>query len=115
MAVRSIPDIFRSEESRAAYAHLMDFADGLGGVEVQEKKTCIHLAAGGAAFLGVHPRKSGIRLTIPLSRKLDGPRIVKCEQASKARFHNEVDLMGGGPVDAELSQWIAEAHALRVG
>ena len=62
--------------------------------------------------MGVHPRKNGLRLTIPLARGLPEDRIVKCEQVSARRFHNEVDLLAG-QMDPELGHWIAEAHSLK--
>ena len=86
----------------------------LGDVSVSEKKTCLHVDAAGAAFLGVHPRKTGLRLTIPLDRALNSERIVKCDAASKTRFHNDVDLVEGVALDAELKGWIEDAYKLRL-
>jgi hypothetical protein len=85
----------------------------MGDVTIREKGTCLHVDAAGAAFLGVHPRKSGVRLTIVLDRRLESERIVKCEAVSKTRYHNEVDFLAGDLIDTELRLWIEEAYKLR--
>jgi hypothetical protein len=108
-----IPSLFtKNEASTAVYRALLGIVLNLENVSVEEKKTCVHLVTGSGAFLGVHPCKNGLRLTIPLARSLHEDRIVKCEQVSARRFHNEVDLQGGC-LDPELVQWIAEAHSLK--
>ena len=106
----TVPSIFsKNDLSEQAYVQLMDVLSKLDGIAIEEKKTCVHVVAGKAAFLGVHPRKSGLRLTIKLDRRL--PEAVKSEQASKFRFHNEVDVSPGG-FDAAVSGWIEEAYHL---
>ncbi len=102
-----------SESSRQANATLLTYVETLGPLDVQEKKTCLHLAAGKAAFLGVHPRKNGVRINLVLDRPLVGDRIVKAEKVSKNRFHNEVDFGASDQIDPELATWIAEAYRLQ--
>ncbi len=102
-----------SETNRGAAESLLSFVQSLGEIEVQEKKTSLHVVAGRAAFLGVHPRKNGVRVNIVLARGLEGERIVKSEQVSKTRFHNELDLESGAPIDRELASWIKEAFRLQ--
>lgn len=104
----------RSDATKDAYETLIAHVKRLGPIQIQEKKTSIHLAAGNAAFLGVHPRKDGIRINIVLARKLEN-RVVKAEQVSKCRFHNEIDHKGSIPIDPELASWIEEAYRLQKG
>lgn len=99
------------EEAGEAYAGLIPLLESLGGYVVEEKKTSLHITNGKVAFLGVHPRKNGIRLNIVLARALEGSRVAKTERVSANRFHNEVDLVAGAPLDEELSGWIREAYA----
>lgn len=88
----SIPALFtKNEATTAAYRMLCRLVDDLPNVALEEKKTCVHLVTGSGAFLGVQPRNNGLLLTIPLARSLPGDRIVKCEQVSTRRFHNEVN------------------------
>lgn len=102
----------KSEETEAVYRALMDVLEGFGKIQVQEKKTSLHITAGRAAFLGVHPRKGGLRLNIVLARPLEGPRIAKSEKVSARRFHNEVDLKAPSELDSELQAWLREAYEL---
>lgn len=109
-----VPALFtKTEATTSAYRALCDLVSDLPNVSVEEKKTCVHLVAGSGAFLGVHPRKNGLRLTIPLARSLPEDQIVKCEQVSARRFHNEVDMIDGA-VDPELGKWIAGAYSVIV-
>ena len=104
----------KNANASTAWLRLWPYLSELGDVSISEKSTCVHVDSAGAAFLGVHPRKSGVRLTIVLDHALEGDRIVKCEAVSKSRYHNEVDFLAADPVDAELMSWIEEAHNLRL-
>jgi hypothetical protein len=97
--------------SAAAFDKLMAMVNRLGAVKIEEKKTCLHVVAGRAAFLGVHPRKDGLRLTLVLGRALDDPRVVKSERASANRYHHEIDFPGNAEVHEDLANWLSEAHA----
>ncbi|MBI1756628.1 MAG: hypothetical protein HYR64_05925 [Fimbriimonas ginsengisoli] len=89
------PEIVNANAAAAeAYQALVAALASFGPYEVEEKKTSLHFVAGGGSFLGVHPRKDGLRLTIVLARRL-GERVVKAEQVSKNRFHNELDIRFG--------------------
>jgi hypothetical protein len=120
-ASTSVPDIFRKHQAtERTYLLLLDVLGKLLGVKIEEKKTCVHAVAGKVAFLGVHPRKHGLRLTIKLDRHL--PEAVKSDQASKFRFHNEVDVsdevvtkQGFRPLGGAVRNWIEEAYRLEFG
>lgn len=114
-ATMKFPIIFlfqKNEATEAAYVAVGELVGGLPDVVLEEKKTCVHFSVGKGAFLGVHPRKQGVRLTIPLTRQLPENRVAKCEQVSANRFHNEVDLLEGG-IDPDLAEWIREAYELK--
>ena len=108
-----LDDLFtRSDASvLAIYRALLEAVGGFGRVEVQLKKTSIHLVAG-SAFAGVHPMKNRLRLNIRTDRPISGGRVVKTEQISARRFHNEVDLRSAAEVDGELLAWLRDAYAL---
>src|SRR5690349_2783470 len=109
-----IPGLFEGRVAAAqAYSFLVEALGVLGPYRMEEKKTSLHVVAGKAAFLGVHPRKEGLRLNLVLARRLEGDRIVKSEQVSKSRFHNELDLPAGTPIDPELAEWLREAYKLQ--
>ena len=111
MAPRPVPEIFaKHPETARAFSELMAFVDTLTSCTIEEKKTCLHVVAGKAAFLGVHPRKNGLRLTVVLSRPIDSPRIVKCEKASAKRYHVDLNILASEGIDNEVRSWITEAY-----
>lgn len=108
----AIPDLFSANESSSrAYEALIASLGEMGPFTVEVKKTSLHLSAGKAAFLGVHPRKQGLRLNLVLSRPLEGARLAKVERVSANRYHNEIDVREPAELDAELLGWIGEAYA----
>ena len=80
-------------------------------MEVELKKTSVHLVAG-SAFAGVHPQLKKLRLSIRLARKLEQARIRKTEQVSASRFHNELDVACPTDVEGEVTDWLREAYEL---
>jgi hypothetical protein len=105
------PAIFAGAETRLIYDRLIAAARALGPMDVEEKKTCVHLVRR-AAFAGVHPRKAAVLVTLKTDRPLEGPRVRKVEQASKHRFHNDMVLGAPGEIDAEFLAWLALAYDL---
>ena len=107
----SIPELMlQSEQTTEAYTKLMEALQDFAGVKVQEKRNSLWLVSGKDAFLGVQTRKAGIRITLVLDRELKHPRIVKSEQVSKSRFHNELDFDASATIDKELKAWLKEAY-----
>jgi hypothetical protein len=107
----TVPKLLAANESSAlVYERLAGALAEIGVYTVEEKKTSLHISAGKAAFLGVHPRKQGVRLNLVLSRALESPRLAKVERVSANRFHNELDVREPGEVDAELVEWLREAR-----
>ncbi len=109
----NVPDIFaRSEDCLETYKVLIAFVETLDGSAIEEKKASVHVVVNNAAYLGVHPRKNGLRVTIVLERPLGGEAI-KIEQVSKKRFYNDVD-MNLASFDDHVKAWIREAYKLKV-
>ena len=75
------------------------------------KKTSIHLVRS-SAFVGVHPRKAHLLLTIKAAAPIQSGRIVKTEQFSANRWHLDVKLAIAGDLDAELLGWLREAYEI---
>jgi hypothetical protein len=96
---------------RATYDALLKASKKLGPVKVEEKKTCIHLVAG-SAFAGIHPRKSGVLLSIRTARPMKKKRLRKCEKLSANRYHWEMLVASPTDLDAELLAWLKEAYEL---
>jgi hypothetical protein len=96
---------------RALYDRLVAFAEELGPVGQDPKKTSIHLNRT-TAYAGVAVRKEYLVLTIKADRPFDSPRVVKSEQTSAKRFHHEVKLAAPKDLDAELKGWLTEAYEL---
>ena len=108
----STPALFQGNaSSTAVFEALRQALEGIGPCQIEEKKTSLHIKGPRAAFLGVHPRRNGIRVNIVLPEALQSPRVVKAEQVSANRWHNEIDLLSPTDVDDELTAWIQQAHA----
>ncbi len=82
-----------------------------GNVVEDVKKTSIHLK-NGKAFAGIHPRKNYFILNIVSSSPIKSPRIIKTEQVSKNRFHNELRVEKPADINVELLGWLKTAHEL---
>jgi hypothetical protein len=104
----------RPTSSRAAYDTLLAALRELGPVEVEPKKTCVHVVAerDGTAFAGIHPRKNGVLLTLRTETAIVSPRVRKTEQASRNRHHNDLLVASPADVDGDLKRWLAAAYAL---
>lgn len=113
MSVTLPEPLAKASGSQEIYSCLLQELEKFGAFEIEEKKTCLHARAGRAAFLGIHPRREGLRLNIVLSRPLAGSRIVKSDQVSKSRFHNEIDVEVPSDIDGEVVAWLKEAYKLQ--
>lgn len=83
----------------------------LGKFTVEEKKTSFHLT-NRAAFAGVHPRRNYLIVNIVSDYPIGSPRIIKQEQVSAHRFHNEVKIETDSDIDTELMDWLKNAYNL---
>ena len=83
----------------------------LGPIELQEKKTSIHVVRG-RAFLGIHPRKNALLINIVTRQPITSDRVVRHDQVSANRVHNHVLVRSEAEVDGELTAWIAQAYEL---
>lgn len=101
--IRKAPNV------RAVYDRLLAHLRTFGPVHEQPKKTSIHLA-NTSGFAGVHTRKNYFILNIRSDHPIDSPRIVKAEQVSKSRYHQEVKIQSLDDVDAELLTWLKAAY-----
>ena len=93
------------------YRRLLEVLHAFGPFQEEPKKTSVHLVKA-SGFAGIHPRKSFLYLNLRMDRPLQGERIVKSEQVSKNRYHNEVKITSPDEVDAELIGWLKEAYVL---
>lgn len=98
-------------EVRDLYKILLGEIKKFGEVIEEKKKTSIHLKSG-KAFAGVHPRKNYFILTIVCSSPIKSPRIIKTEQVSKNRFHNELKVGRPADINVELLAWLKDAYHL---
>ncbi|CAA9544618.1 MAG: hypothetical protein AVDCRST_MAG88-298 [uncultured Thermomicrobiales bacterium] len=94
---------------RDIYARLLEALGSFGPFREEPKKASIHLVCA-SGFAGVHPRKSFLYLNLRTAGPIDGPRVVKREQVSRGRWHNEVKLSSPGEVDDELLGWLRAAY-----
>lgn len=111
--ISTVDAVFAGKDAvvREIYARLLDALGAIGPFREEPKKSSIHLAHT-VGFAGIHPRKSFLYLNLRTDRPIDSPRVVKLEQVSKHRYHNEVKPSSPDEVDAELIGWLGEAYAL---
>jgi hypothetical protein len=91
------------------YQRIRAYSETLGPVVEEVKKTCIHLV-NGSAFVGIHPRKRGVLMTLRTRTQINSPRVRKQLQASANRWYSDVLIESGDEIDDELCAWISEAY-----
>lgn len=94
------------------YQRLITELQKFGPVEIEPKKTSIHLV-NRFGFAGVYTRKEYINLEVHLNRALTSKRVIKVEQASPNRYHHTIRLSDVKEVDKELLTWLREAYELK--
>jgi len=97
--------------ARALHDRILEASQTFGDVRVEPKGTCVHLCRG-PAFAGVHPRKTGVMVTLKAAVALDSPRVRKAEQVSANRAHNDLVLTSLDEVDAEFLGWLRASFDL---
>ena len=109
----AVPALLAASEPgvRELYDDLLRMAGQCGPFEVEEKKTSLHLVRK-SAFVGVHPRKKHLVVTLKAAGPVSSARIFKSEQVSKSRWHHEVKLASAADVDTELLVWMREAYEI---
>jgi Domain of unknown function (DUF5655) len=103
--------IGKAPNVRAVYDSLLVHLRSFGSLYEEPKKTSIHLA-NKSGFAGVHTRKNYLILNIRSDHPIDSPRIIKSEQVSKSRYHQEVKLQNTDDIDGELLSWLKAAYDL---
>ena len=101
----------KSENVRQIYDHLIESLNQFGVIEIEAKKTSLHLV-NRTALAGVYTRKNYINLNIKTDYPLDNPRIRKSEKISANRYHHELRLESVTDVDTELMGWLKDAYIL---
>ena len=95
----------------ATYLQVLKVLRKIGSFTIEPKKTSIHLVKT-VGFAGIHPRKSYLYLNVRTAKAINSSRVIKTEQVSKNRYHNEVKLTSPADVDAEVISWLTEAYSL---
>ncbi len=111
----SISDHFTGKDPivRTIYDRLLAEARSFGPVLEEPKKTSIHLV-NKSAFAGVATRKNAVLLNIKSAAPIQDARVVRAEQLSARRFHQEVRLVASEEIDAVLLGWLRSAYELSV-
>jgi hypothetical protein len=108
-----VPDALTSASpiARELYARLIAAIAPIGTWREEVKKTSIHLARS-SAFLGVHPRKEHLLVTVKSDKAIKNRRIVKAEQVSANRWHLELKIAAPSEIDKEFLTWVRHAYEL---
>jgi len=111
MVEKQDPLVAASPMARHLYNELLAAVTPIGPFQKEVKKTSIHLVRG-SAFVGVHPRKEHLLLTIKAEKPIQSARISKTEQVSKNRWHLDLKIASNKEIDAELIAWLRQAYDL---
>ena len=109
----SVDDHFQGKDPhvRLIYGRLLAQLRDLGPIDEQPKKTSINLARA-VGFAGVQTRRNYLLLNIRSAQPIESPRVLKAEQVSKNRYHQEVKLAAVDDIDDELLGWMRDAYKL---
>jgi len=99
------------DSNNPLYQELLTRLKPLGPFQEEIKKTSIHLVRK-SAFLGVHPRKQGMVLTVKAAGPIENDRVMKAEQVSKSRWHIDIKIASAHDLDPELLGWVRQAYEL---
>lgn len=97
--------IRKNQPLQKIYDSLVKELRKLGSVQIEPKKTSVHVKAK-SAFAGIHPRKGYLILQIISERPIESKRIVKIEKVSENRFHNHLKISGQEEIDSKLKGWL---------
>jgi hypothetical protein len=84
---------------------------------IDPKQTCVHLIAqkDGPAYMGIHPRKDAVMITLKLNEAVKNKRVKKAEKVSANRWHIDLVVNAIDEVDDELTAWMTKAWELAMG
>jgi hypothetical protein len=108
-----MPDVIKkaTPDTQALYRDLLRSVASVGKFKEEGKKTCVHLVRK-SAFLGVHPRKQHLLLTVKSPEKLRSPRVFKAEQVSASRWYIDLKVSTPAELDRELLGWIRQSYEM---
>ena len=111
-----MPDIVETAISKnpplqKIYDSLVTELKKLGSVQIEPKKTSVHVMAK-SALAGIHPRKEYLVIQIVSDKPIANKRIFKVEQVSKNRFHNHLRISGREDINGELKGWLKRAYKI---
>ena len=109
MTTDALTTIAARPASAAVYAELVDGLRTIGEHGIEAKKGSVHVTHG-SAFLGVHPRSTGLVLNIVTDAPITSARVRRSERLSRRRSHNEVLVTEPAELDEELWGWIRDAY-----
>jgi hypothetical protein len=107
----TLEDLFAkaTPDVRSLAKRFVKMLNSLGDVQVIPQKTRLVCVAR-VRFVGLYPRKGGLRVGFALRRRLRSRRIIKtADYGPKWRGHF-IDIRATEDLDGELRAWLQEAH-----
>ena len=100
-----------SRTAQQLYRSLLTAVRPIGSFKEERKKTSVHLVRR-SAFVGVQFRQQYLIVTIKSEQAIKSSRVIKDEQVSRNRWHNEVRVASDSDFDRELLAWMKAAYDL---
>ena len=98
---------------REAYRVLEELLERLGEHRIVPLRSMLTVGAK-RNFAGIRVLRDRLDLGFFLERSLESARVTKTERLSPRKIAYHVDIASPDEVDAEIEQWLAEAHRLGV-
>lgn len=86
----------------------------VGVFKIESLECCIHFV-GTCTFLGVKIFRDKIQVDFSLNHPMESERAARFVRMSANRYYYHVNLKTEDEMDAELKQWVQEAHELTAG
>ena len=91
--------------------YLLKLLGSIGKYRIEQKKESIHIVRE-RAFLGVHPKKSYLGVSVVLNRSRATPSASKVEQVSANRFHHFYKITDNRELNKAFTLLLKEAYNL---
>jgi hypothetical protein len=89
----------------------LELLDSIGKYKAEQKKDSVHIVRE-RAFVGIHPKKSYLRINVVLNRPQASPPASKVEKVSASRFHHYYKITSKKELNKAFARVLKDAYDL---